>query len=266
MTFPHSDRVVYAEDTLAEVACQLNFPPILAIGNEDPVALQEQLRDRYPYYDTEEVGAPPQLAGLLARLPGQPPIATKHRFTSADGDRSVIIGPRVIAISDKKYEEWPTFRTEIQRVRDAIEEIYHPPFYTRVGLRYQDVIDGERIAPDTPWRELINPQLIGPLGAPDETIRTSVREIASNVRITLDGAEDSFVHLNHGLAQNVEEPTKRVYLIDADYFTERQIEKESVNELLGYFNLEAGNLFRWAISDTARAALGARHDTAVRVE
>lgn len=265
MTFPDSERVVYKEHTLSEVVCQLNFPAILAIASEHPVALQERLRERYPFYTTTEpAGGMPGIAELLDRIPGAPPEFRKHQFTTADGERTITLGPRLLSITEKQYVEWPQFRAEVEAARAALEDVYRPHSYTRVGLRYQDVIDARAIAPDSEWRELVNPHLIGLLGAPEGDINSAVREISSNVRLRLDGAEDAFVHVNHGLAQRVDEPTHRVYLIDADYFTERHVEGGDVDELLGYFNVEAGRLFRWAISDAARDALGRR--SAVPVE
>jgi uncharacterized protein (TIGR04255 family) len=260
MTFPESERVVYAADTLVEVACQLNFPPVLAIGIETPVALQERLRAEYPLYEPIPPfgGAPPQLAALIQQLPNAPNQALQHRFTTADGTSSVTVGPQLLAITTSAYKEWPVFLASVEAARAAVEEIYRPSFYTRVGLRYQDVIDPNELKLDASWAELLSPTLVGFFGASEPEIRNAVRESGSNVRIALDGATDSFVHINHGLAQKGDGDDERVYLIDADYFTNRQRDSGEINGLLGYFRQEAGRLFRWAITDTLRDALGRR--------
>jgi uncharacterized protein (TIGR04255 family) len=259
MTFPESERVVYEANTLSEVACQLNFPPVLAVTGETPIALQERLRATYPLYESIPPfgGAPPQLAALIQQFPNAPSQALQHRFTTADGANSITVGPQMLAVTTTAYKEWPVFLESIQAAKAAVEEIYSPAFYTRVGLRYQDVIDRAGLHLDAGWAELLSPTLLGFFGAHEPEIREAVRESGSNVRIALDGAEDATVHINHGLAQR-EDSDERVYLIDADYFTNRQREAGEINELLGYFNKEAGRLFRWAITDTLRSALGKR--------
>jgi uncharacterized protein (TIGR04255 family) len=266
MTFPESERVVYAVHTLTQVVCQLNFPPILSISAEPPAALQDLLRPNYPLYETvEPVGAPPEIAALMARLPLQIGQSVQHRFSTADGKRSITVGPRMLAISETDYDAWPAFRTEIEAARAALESIYRPAFYIRVGLRYQDVIDRNAFQLKLAWPDLINPSMIGMLGVEFDAIREAVTEAASNVLIRLDGAQNAFVRINHGLAQQ-EGDSNLVYLIDADYFTDDRKEGSEVLELLGYFNAEAGKLFRWAITDTLRDALGRRDDVAARDE
>jgi uncharacterized protein (TIGR04255 family) len=261
MTFPESPRIVYAADTLVEVACQLNFPPVLAIGTETPVALQERVRAVYPLYETVQPfgGAPPQLAALIERLPNAPTQSLQHRFSTADERSSITLGPQLLAITTSNYDEWPVFLQSIEAARAAVEDIYGPAFYTRVGLRYQDVIDPKAIGLDATWADLLSPTILGFFGAAEPEIRDAVRESGANVRLQLDGATDAMVHINHGLAQK-DDNQDRVYLIDADYFTDHRREAGEINELLGYFNTEAGRLFRWAITDTLRDALGRRDD------
>ena len=54
MPFPESERVVFRRNTLAEVICQLRFPPILEIAAKDPAAFQEQIRAEYPLYQRNQ--------------------------------------------------------------------------------------------------------------------------------------------------------------------------------------------------------------------
>ena len=54
MAFPPSDRVVFEENTIEEVICQLRFPPILAIVSDVPAAFQERVREKYPLYKQED--------------------------------------------------------------------------------------------------------------------------------------------------------------------------------------------------------------------
>lgn len=77
--------------------------------------------------------------------------------------------------------------------------------------------------------------------------------------------EHASLRIQHGLAQaEGESDTKVVYLIDSEFFTDTRQEGSAVYELLDYFNTEAGRLFRWAITDDLRDALGVRDDPPAR--
>jgi uncharacterized protein (TIGR04255 family) len=267
MTFPESPRVIYAEHTLSQVVCQLNFPPILAIGAQPPVVLQDRLREDYPLYETNSVGgplqmpdAPPALSAILTQLPLGQPQTTQHRFTTADGTRSITVGPRLLAIEETQYTEWDALRAEIESARAALEAVYRPAFYTRIGLRYQDVLDRALLDADAPWADLITPVFLGLLGAEDDEIQNAVREIGSLVLLHLDGAPEAFVRINHGLIEPEDDAGRQLYVIDADYFTQERKEGSEVRGLLDYFNHEAGCLFRWAVTPALRDALGRRDD------
>jgi uncharacterized protein (TIGR04255 family) len=268
MTFPESERVVYQVHTLAQVACQLNFPTILSIGTDAPSAFQDQLRETYPLYEPVQVGPQlPEIADLIARLPIKPPISTRHQFTTADGQRSVSLSQESLIIAENSYDQWPTLRQDIETARSALEEIYRPAFYTRVGLRYQDAIDQRELGfdPELPWAELINPALTSFLGAAEPAIKQAVIDLTGNALVSLDGAPDAMARIMYGTAQR-EPDNQVVYLVDADYFTNERKQGGEVLELLDYFNKEAGQLFRWAITDRLRDALGRRDDVAVARE
>jgi uncharacterized protein (TIGR04255 family) len=262
MTFPKSPRVVYGQDTLSQVVCALNFPPILSIGSETPAALQEALRTEYPLYEARPAGgqlqlagAPPGLVEMLGQFPlGQGQTALQHRFTTEDESRSVVVGPRLLAVEDTDYEEWSSFYQNVASARIAVEEIYRPAFYARVGLRYQNVIRREMLKDGAVWTDVIKPTFLGLLGTPEID---TVKELAGAALIELDLA-GSLVRVNHGLATD-EQSSDVVYLIDADFYTEERCNGAEIDDILGYFNSEAGNLFRWAITTELHDALGRRN-------
>ena len=264
MTFPQSPRIVYKQDTLSQVICALSFPPILSIGTETPAALQEALRAEYPLYETEPAGpqlqlegqAPPRILEMLGQFGlGQGRLPQRHRFSTEDQARSVVVGPRLLAVQDNAYHEWGVFSRFVAAARDAIERIYHPAFYTRVGLRYQDVIRKQMLKDDAQWTDVVKPAFLGLLGTPEFH---AVQELTSMALVGLD-RPGSLVRLNHGLGID-EETNDSVYVIDADFYTEEKCNGSDIDGLLGYFNAEAGNLFRWAITPALHDSLG-RRDT-----
>jgi uncharacterized protein (TIGR04255 family) len=257
MTFPESERVVFRNNPLVEVICQLRFPTILKIASEAPAEYQEKIRSGYPLY--EKAGGPaelpPEVSELLARVPIPiPPQSTIHKFLTADSKRFISLADHFVAVCERSYERWEWFRDETRAAQAALEDVYGPAFYSRVGLRYQDVIDKHKLSlGDQPWDSLINRSLIGVLGDPD--VRDSVRGIRSDARLQVDEVAGGFLTLRHGL---VEEPTgaNLVYHIDVDLFTEERSDPKDVSGILDKFNHIAGNLFRWAITPLLRDALG----------
>ena len=253
--FPETTRVVYQRNPLIEVICQLRFPTILEIGSRDPAEFQEEVRHAYPLYRRDDTGGlPKEVADLLARLPIAKPIeGVTHNFLTEDSTRFISLTREFVAVSEKHYQRWEGFREEIEHAKSALEKCHNPAFYTRVGLRYQDLIDKSELGlGDERWDSLINRDLIGALGAKD--IQDHVQQIECVALIELDDyVKGDFVRMRHGL---VRPNGREAYLIDADFFTEERSDREHVFGVLDRFNRLAGNLFRWAITPKLDKVLG----------
>ena len=250
MPFPESQRVVFAKNPITQVIVQLQFPPILAILASPPAAFQERIRATYPLYSQEpSVTVPEQLATLLRQLsvPPQPQL-TRHVFATADRRRSVSLTRDFIALEETSYARWELFRDEMQQLQVALQQVYSPAFFTRIGLRYVDVIDPEQLGLEfTSWQELINDKLLGILS--DESLESEVGESASTFLLNVNRVPGGQVRLQHGL--RVKEGGSRknaTYTIDVDLSTQRSTHARDVIPTLDIFNGIAGNLFRWSIT------------------
>jgi len=254
--FPASDRVIYEHHTLAEVICQLRFPTILEIGASDPAAFQERIRDSYPLYEREfAAGIPVEIAEILNRLPVKGPVGQpSHRFSTADSKRFVSLTPDFVALTEQTYERWEQFSQELTRVQKALEEVYRPSFYNRIGLRYVNVIDKAELGLEgVSWSELVNSSLTGLLGASE--IASRVKEISGRAVILIDDlVPDGAATVQHGLV--VRDNERLAYHLDADFYTQERKVGADVGRILDVFHDLAGNLFRWSVSDQLRQALG----------
>ncbi len=256
MPFPQSRRVVFENNPLTEVICQLRFPAILEIGAEDPAEFQKRIRRAYPLYETDNGGTqlPKEISSLIEqlRLPHFPQtVRPTHKFSSEDSSRSISLSTDFVAVTDRGYTRWEQFRVEIRRAKEVLEDVYGPAFYSRVGLRYQDTIDREKLGiGEEPWDSLINPQLLGALGARD--IEREVEEISTVALVTVNELDGGFVRIRHGLMRS---EGRRAYVIDSDFYTEARRAKDDVLAALDTFGRIAGNLFRWATTDRLREAL-----------
>ena len=135
----------------------------------------------------------------------------------------------------------------------SLESIYRPAPYTRIGLRYRNLLNRKELglSEECGWNELINSDLLGILGVP--SLAANVVGASSEVEVGLAEVPGALVKLRHALAET--EDADDVYLIDADFFTTDQRGAEDVIGTLDSFHTTAGNLFRWVISDRLHAAL-----------
>lgn len=264
MPFPKSDREIYRNNPLVEVVCQLRFPTILSISSEPPAKFQEEIRGEYPWYEQQ---GPPDVPDIPVEireslpteireaLPGfglaQGPIS--YKFETEDRMRTITLAQDSVAVSENRYRQWDDFRAEVESAESILREIYAPSFYTRVGLRYRDVLDrGEYGLNSVPWSELLNPVFLGVLGSRE--IAQDVEQSQTRVLLTIPDVEGGQVLLQHGIATRNDSGSP-VYLIDADFFTQNRCDHDVAFAAANKFNKWAGHLFRWAITDVLRATL-----------
>jgi uncharacterized protein (TIGR04255 family) len=256
VAIPDSRRVVFRRNPLAEVICQFRFPTILAISAEPPAEFQERVRESYPLFEKAEPspGWPSELAPVLSRLPVQ--LAAEnagYKFLTEDRHRSISLTQDFVAVSESSYTRWEQFRRELELAERAAREVYRPAFYSRVGLRYQNLIDKVALGLEgNTWRQMIKPLFAGLLCA--EELADRVQQTVSQTVVRIDEVQGARVKLIHGLVQAVQSQ-RLAYLIDADFFMEERCDSERAFAALDVFHGLAGNLFRWAITDTLERAL-----------
>ena len=254
MPFPESERVVFRRNTLAEVICQLRFPPILEIAAKDPAAFQEQIRAEYPLYQRNQgPELPEQFQKIFPNVPGVlEGAAVTHKFTSEDEQTTISLARDFVAVSQTTYAQWERFRAEIERALTAMREVYQPAFYTRIGLRYVNVVNREELGldADEPWPNLLSPVVTGPFG--DETLADYISAASGEASIRVKDVEGGAVTLRYGLGEHDD---AEGFIIDQDFYTTERSEENDILGVLNHFNRKIGNLFRWVIEGRLRNAL-----------
>ena len=264
MPFPQSEREVYKINPLSQVICQLRYPAILRISAEAPFEFQDAVRKDYPLYEEKASFSsnlpqdlPEGIAEMISALPlpGKPSTREHHFFTE-DRLRSISLTQEFIAVTDNQYVDWQSFRSQIKSAQGLLQQIYKPTFYERVGLRYIDLLDRKAIGlPDMPWNELLHPSFLGMLGT--RGLEEDIQAIKTEAILAVADVEGGLVRVTHGQAtalQNGEE----VYVIDADFYTDRRSNSDDAIHDLDIFNKWGGHLFRWATKPALRDALGRR--------
>lgn len=255
MNLPEFERVIYKRNPLVQVVCQLRFPPILKISHQEPVEFQDEIRFQYPLFETTKAQVPSGILDVVQQfgLPLQSEIA--YSFKSEDKKWSLSITKDFIAITTSSYERYEQFKQRLEEALEVFERIYKPSFYTRLGLRYQDLIIRSKLGiEDKNWSELIAKHIASELHEPELSLL--IQTIVKNLILKTDNGQ---INLNHGLV-TVKEPQDSsdeiAYLFDADFYTEQKIEGNGdVWEVLNQFNQSAGRLFRWSITDTLHNAM-----------
>lgn len=259
MAFPATKRVVYQQNPLAEVIGQLRFPPILRIETEVPAAFQEQIRAKYPLLrEGPSLTIPESVSNDLAKLVAanlSQVQRTSREFISADGKWKVSLTRDFLALTTTTYERWEEFRGRLQDLVESLVRVYAPPFYTRVGLRYKDVIERSSLGLlDRKWSQLLRGELLGALAARD--LADDVVDTYQTLTVRLADERDSHVRLTHGLVIKEDPGNKEIgYLIDADFFTTQRVEVHDAFQVLDLFNRHSGRLFRWCIRDDLHHAM-----------
>ena len=254
MVFPKSARVLYGTNSLEQVICQLRFPPILRIESGNVADFQDVIREEYPLYSEEE-GIPelpfPELAQMIKMGPqGLGPVPAK-KFSSGDEQWTIALARDFIALTTERYEQWEGFHERLRYAVDALEQVYNPAFYTRVGLRYRNVIHRSNLnLVDVPWSDLLVSDILSELGS---ELAYAVREVKHVALIDL-GEASGEVRIRHGLMQDTA-TGEEVYGIDADFFTNQRSARNVTNTQLDYFNTQAGRFFRWCLTEKLRQAM-----------
>jgi uncharacterized protein (TIGR04255 family) len=255
MLFPPADRVIYHKNPLAEVICQLRFPRILKINAELPAAFQERIRAAYPVYSEPRAEANVQILPEWARMVGIDlglGAGQTFNFSSADDTWKVTLTSQSLALTATHYTRWEDFKAHLEGPLAALIAVYSPAFFTRIGLRYRNVIRRSGLGlRDVPWRELLAGQVLGELAAPD--IEDATLHVARDLLLRLDDQQHC-VRVQHGIALAPDDG-ERCYLIDCDFFLEAQREAGHAITTLDRLNRESGRLFQWCITPRLHAAM-----------
>jgi uncharacterized protein (TIGR04255 family) len=256
MPIPESPRIIYAKNPLKEVVCQLKFPTILRIESETPgpAGFQEAVRGQFPIYREPQGALGEGVPADLARLVGSMvPLAGPkvYEFLTEDGTWKLTLSRDFIALSCSKYERWEVFKNYFDHPFRVLLSEYRPAFFSRVGLRYQNIIRRKALGLEgSPWSELLESHIAGPL---DTEIASDISEAYHRVSFRLPDNQGK-VTMVHGLVQESPE-AEPCYVIDNDFYSEERSQIEHATEKLDNFNKQSGRVFRWSVKDKLDRAM-----------
>lgn len=151
------DRVIYKNNPLENVLIQLKFPPILLIDSQKPEDFQDKIRKTFPYYDS--------FVNNSSNNNVLQDMKKNYIFRkNQNGNEYIILNRDSISLTTDKYDKWENFKGNFKLALDFFESIYKPNLYTRIGLRYIDIISLKKLKlkeTKYKWNDLINEKYLG---------------------------------------------------------------------------------------------------------
>lgn len=228
----------YKLNFLKQAVCELRFPTLMELGDSrPPSALVAALRKEYPHLELAN-----QVTIGVGASTGS---SNAHIFRSSKFDWTVSLSQSSLSIETTAYKGFPQMRERILRVVDAAAKIIDSDFFTRVGLRYINVIDVDE-DPTDGW---VNPALVQPVLSRHFT---GIQEYAGRLQLL---ADDGGCLLQHGI--RLKKPARDgkasspEYLLDIDS-NRNDVALSDTAEALDAMHNQVFDIFDWSLGEKAR--------------
>lgn len=242
LNFPQVEDIHLAKAPLREVICQVRFPVILRIANEEPVELQEKIRARFPVLEVEH-GVLVEMEGLKPK--GQVGLAPpSYHFHNQDRTCSVTLAPDFYALSSKAYKHWSGFSDDLDFISRAAHAEYAFPYATRIGLRYINVLEPKKIGLES-FNDVLS-ALRDELTVMLKTDAIQSPELAlQRIQAVTNGDRFTFLYglLHEGM------PLEPKFMLDFDMYAEGNLMLEDLLDRCRRYHEFIYSAFRWCIPD-----------------
>ena len=256
--FSQEERVIFSNNQLVEVICQLRFPTILAISAREPVDFQEAIRDVFPRYQKRMDQLPPKVTAAPGQPPKmeQPPAIVNHQFMTADGSYRINLSQGFISLTATRYTSWEEFARMMDKPLASFIRIYSPAYFERVGLRYLNAFSRKALGlEETPWRELLAPEYLGLL-ASEDIPEAAFSRCTQDLECAIPGGCRLKLHVGPGMVKRGKEQDPEVKLIfDQDISMTGNIPVNMAAASMQTAHAQADSIFFAAVTDTLRDAM-----------
>lgn len=265
MQFPKSDiKKPFKRNSIFEVVFQAQFPQLLEIEEKLPVEFQNSVRDDYPELQIN----------LPNKLPNEIPEEVRnvimreimnsgsknYYFLSENNDWRISLSKESLSLSNHgTYKDFEEFLEKVSKLLTNFESKYKPAYYTRIGLRFRNIISPKIIGKeDLNWQNIIPNVIASEFN--DENLRKSLSTFqkVSNYqneegdRLNLLHSFSKVAGKFKGLNLNKEE----AYIIDIDCYNINKT--KGINDVIKKLNIFRGrknDIFAWSTTPEFRALL-----------
>lgn len=235
---PNLDQ--YKRSFVTQTICELKFPTLLELGGSHPPSkFVNALRKSYPTLD----------AGREVKInigQGTTESMQAHIFRGLKPGWVATLKHSSVAIEGNRYDGFPALKARVKQLIDAALPIIDSDVWTRVGLRFVNVVGNGEDDPAEGW---INPNLVSPL------IGEQFEKISAFGGALQLGTDESGLLVRHQLqltsnAQGAE-ITSVNYVLDIDSFRAGVPVAETL-DVLEELHVESFDAFDWALAEKAR--------------
>lgn len=217
--------------------CELRFPTLHEIDDgKPPLRFAHALRKDYPAHVL--ASGVNVSAGAMAK-------SKTHVFTSRNALWTINLSTQALSLETSRYNSFEDFEERIAQLIDASLSFIDTDFFTRVGIRYVNVLPYERqnIA------EWVNPSLVGDLAA---GLYGDCTEFSGSVRGT---TEVGGFLLQHGIGQSSNAPNSPTaatggYGLDFDFYCEN-VEVGQATVVIQGLHKRQFEMFLWSLGPRA---------------
>lgn len=229
------NKLQYKNNFLSNVIIRIDFPKILELeGEKTPDEFQKKILKGYPNIDTQ-VGE-----SLMVKLNPESEHEVKSEkksiwlFSNKDRTQKITLSSTFLALEYTKYESFTAFRTEFEKIFDLLKELYPIGIVNRLGLRYINEIKIQE-GNSLDYKGYINKNLTGII---TNLINTDTDKPLRLMHLVSVKGEDGVLNFQFGIF-NPEYPNpiaRKEFILDYDYYSETDIEIDSIKSLAVKFN------------------------------
>lgn len=241
--FSNEPRIIYENNQLGEVICQLRFPEILSVETELPAKFQDAIRDQFPRYQVRR-----EKFGDQERY--------NYQFMTDDGAWRINLTSGFISLSTVRYTRWEDFAALLDAPLAAFIQLYKPACFDRVGLRYLNFISRKKLdLEEVPFRELIQPAYLGLL-VKEEISEQATNQSGVDIETAINGGARLKLHAGPGKVTLGGKPDDEIkFILDIDLYISAKVPVNLSTGALQTLHGQAYGIFRDAITDRLHDAM-----------
>lgn len=225
-SLPSVENPPFKRNLIRSAVCELRFPILTSIRSQNiPEEFSKALRKDYPHYEQ----------GLVV-APGQNEAELSHVFKSRDRHWTVSLRSAAVSLETDAYASFEDFEAKLAKLVEILLPLLDTDFFTRVGLRYINVIPAKRGAVDG-W---LNSKLHGLIMSPE--LGFLDRAWSELVGRTESG--------RYNLRWGFPAERNQDLVLDTDFYNE-DVDAGAVSKLLSVLHDQSFALFRWCLGDQA---------------
>jgi uncharacterized protein (TIGR04255 family) len=206
------------------VRAAVPYPDVYRL-QDIPEAFGQALRRGYPHYEK----------GLVL-APGQNEAELSHVFKSRDRHWTVSLRSEAVSLETDAYESFEDFETKLAKLIETLLPLLDTDFFTRVGLRYINVIPAKRGHVDG-W---LSSKLHGLIMSPElGFLDRAWSELVGRTEIG-----------RYNLRWGFPAERNQDLVLDTDFYSE-DVDAGAVSKLLPALHEQSFALFRWCLDQQA---------------